>query len=403
MFKPAFGIIGQNTRQLPLIVWIVFSTTLLALIGGNFFGYSLTGWAWIIPLAFSLLMLARNPLKPTSFPVFLWLPWILVVISYLLFSDAPNAFQRSIMLLCPLFIGLTASNASIDEDGLEGFNIIIRYMAIFLLFIVIIKTGILLTGALPATSGLAGEVMTGSLLCTLFVVNYIFEDRKNLYWWAALSVIPVIALTRMGMLATALTMPLTFAPMSILRRLTIISLIVVIAIPIFYSERTQQKMFHSGEGRFSDVRFDNPDFQTTGRNIMWQSMSIQIDKKPWFGHGANASEEFISRLTGGLTHPHNDWLRLRFDYGYFGTLIFGLCMVLQIIHILKRARSATEKSRSLLYASASSFVVFSLFMFTDNIILYISFFGNIQFTILGLAYASLNRIQPEKIKLKIKW
>lgn len=402
MSKSAFGTTKEYKMQLPLIVWIVFSATLLALIGGTLFGYSLTGWAWIIPLTFSLLLFARNPFK-SSFPFMLWLPWIIVVLSYMLFADSPNAFQRSIMMLCPILVGITASKVAIDENALNRFDEIYRYMAIILSVIVVLKAGILLTGVLPGATGLSGEVMTASLLCTLFVSKYILENNKYLYWWAVLAAIPVIALTRMGMLATALTMPLTLAPMKFAKRLIILCIVILIAIPVFYSERTQKKMFYSGQGTFSDVKFDNPDFQTTGRKGMWHALSVGINKKPWFGHGANASEEFIKRLTGGLVHPHNDWLRLRYDYGYFGTLIFGICMAMQVLHILKRVRYATGKTRILMYAGASSFIIFTLFMFTDNIILYISFFGNIQFTILGLAYASLNKLPDKKKMIRIKW
>jgi hypothetical protein len=36
-------------------------------------------------------------------------------------------------------------------------------------------------------------------------------------------------------------------------------------------------------------------------------------------------------------------------------------------------------------------------MFTDNIVLYAAFYGNLQFTIIGLAYAAEKRARLEKI------
>jgi len=56
--------------------------------------------------------------------------------------------------------------------------------------------------------------------------------------------------------------------------------------------------------------------------------------------------------------------------------------------LLRRARRAIGHSRILIYAGATSFLPFVLFMYTDNIILYAAFFGNLQFTILGLVYAA---------------
>jgi hypothetical protein len=61
-------------------------------------------------------------------------------------------------------------------------------------------------------------------------------------------------------------------------------------------------------------------------------------------------------------------------------------MVMQAAHLWLRARKLQGEKRLLAYAGAGSFITFSLFMMTDNIILYAAFFGSLQFTIIGLAY-----------------
>jgi len=148
-------------------------------------------------------------------------------------------------------------------------------------------------------------------------------------------------------------------------------------------------MFYSGAGTLQDVRLSNPDLFTTGRSRLWNLMVEEIKEKPLWGHGANASEAFVLSVTWGvLTHPHNDWLRLLYDFGFFGASVFAFCLGAQVIHLLKRARKTFGESRILLYAGASSFLPFVLLMFTDNIILYAAFFGNLQFTIIGLVYAA---------------
>jgi O-antigen ligase len=117
-------------------------------------------------------------------------------------------------------------------------------------------------------------------------------------------------------------------------------------------------------------------------------MKIGIAESPIFGNGANSSEAMVSSITDGLTHPHNDWLRLAYDYGYFGAIIFALSVIAQTTHAFRKARSSFTNARMLLYAGASSMIIFMLFMLTDNIILYASFFGNFQFTVLGLGYGA---------------
>jgi O-antigen ligase len=263
-------------------------------------------------------------------------------------------------------------------------------MAVALFAVVVLKTGMLITGTLPRATGLAAEVMTGSLLCTLFAASYLYGRRKDLFWWAGLALIPVIAVTRAGIIASGLTLPLTFGPMKLFKRVIFVMIIIIAGLGLFQTERIQQKMFYSGSGTIGDVTLENPDFATGGRTRMWENMQHEIDKMPWFGHGANASEPFVVLLTGGLAHPHNDWLRLQYDYGYVGTAIFALTVFFQVLHLLKMGRRSSGERRVLFFAGATSFVVFCLFMFTDNIILYAAFFGNLQFTVIGLAYASYN-------------
>lgn len=390
--------------HLPFIVWVVVISTFIACIGGKgILGYRIAGLGWFIPLVVSLLILMKKP-GSIKFPILIWLPWICLVIIYVIVAEVPNAFQRSIMLLCPIIVGMAVSQYSITEQALQSFKKLYHYLAIALLIVAGFKSGLLLTGELPKAAGLAAEVMTGALLCSLYASRYALGEKKAMIWWGALAAIPVIALTRMGIAASGVTLPLTFAPLKRFKRVFIIILIGVIELGIFNMPRTQEKMFYSGRGTFAELRLDNPNFATSGRAFMWDIMKPEIKKKPIFGHGANASEMFISVLTGGLAHPHNDWLRLLYDYGYLGTFVFVWCLIVQFFHALKRAKKTTEGTRILFYAGVSSLLVFVLFMFTDNIILYTAFFGNLQFTILGLAYASLEKYKSgQRPAKRIRW
>jgi O-antigen ligase len=389
-----------------VLLWIVVISTMVACIGGSsFFGYSVSGFAWVVPLGAAVLVyLAKR--GTITLPVYIWAPWILMVLIYLLRAETEHAFQRSVMILCPLIIGMAVSGEMITDKVLMTFERAYRLLAIVLCISTMLKTGMHLTGVLPPTSGLAPEVMTGALLCALFATNYMFGLKTDLYWWGALAAIPVIALTRMGIFAAGLSLPLTFAPMRLAKRFVLAAMIFMVGYSIFLSERVQQKTFYSGSGTFQDIRWDNPDVATHGRRYIWDHMQAQIETEPWFGYGANASEAYVVRLTGGLAHPHNDWLRLLYDYGYVGTAIFSLCMLWQVLHLLRTGRRAAGATRSLFFAGASSFLVFSLFMFSDNIILYVAFFGNLQFTIIGLAYAAYARNAPvgnRTLWQRIKW
>jgi len=401
--------IKKETIKLPILVWIVVLSSLFACFAeGTLIGFRMSGYAWLVPLFAAVLVFLKTG-RRIRLPLSLWMPWIAVVVGYLLVASAESALQRSIMLLCPIFVGVAVSTLRITEEDLYSFRQLYRYMAVVLCLGVGLKTGLLLTGRLPSVTGLAPQVMTGALLCTLFAATYVLGEEKDLIWWGVLATIPVIAVTRMGMIATGLSLPFTFAPMKPVKRVLLFVLIIAAGYGLFFTKRVQEKSFYSGSGTIQEVSSDNPNFATSGRKYIWEHMEGEIDKAPWFGHGANASEPFVMRLAG-LTHPHNDWLRLLYDYGYFGTIIFAICMLLQVWHLLKTARGTSGETRILFLASATSFLVFSLFMVTDNIILYAAFFGNLQFTILGLAYASHHTesehtklVEPKRRKLRIRW
>jgi len=394
--------IVPKTEKLPFIVWLSVIASGIACVGGTkVLTYNISGLAWVIPLIFSLLILLKNP-GGVKFPLKIWLPWIFVIVAYLYFSEFPS-LQRSVQLLCPIVIGMAVSTCRFQEAQLIEFVKLCKYLTVSLIIIVLFKSGLLVTGTFPWTTGMAAEVMTGMLLSTLLAARYASGSKKALTWWGLLAAIPVIALTRTAIVATSLTLPLTFAPMKLSRRALILASVCLIGVILFYSPRVQHKMYQHGEGELSDILSN--DFSDSGRFHMWENLRAGIRGKPWFGHGAGAGEIFVRMLTQGLSgYPHNDWLLTLYDYGYSGAIVFAVCMILASAHAYRKARAATETGRLLFLAGASSFVPFAMLMYTDNIMVYASFFGNLQFALLGVAYASID-VQKvgRRSVVKIRW
>jgi len=388
----------QPSRRSPLLLIVVFVSTGLSMIPGEAIpGVPLSGVAWVVPLAWALVAAVNTPGK-TAFPVGIWLPWLGLVVLYTAVSDSPSAIQRSVMIFCPLVIGAVVSRARIFSGDLDEVRRHFSKLQIAIVIVALLRTAILVTGVLPVTSDLAALVMTSTLLCATLATRYATGERLALLWWAVLTAIPIVGVTRTGIAAAALTLPLTLAPISPKRRLLLLTVVSLAGLAVFQTEPIQRKMFYSGSGTLSEVRADNLNFATTGRTSMWTEMSEAIARRPLLGHGANASEALIADLTNGaLTHPHNDWLRLLYDYGYLGAAVFALTLLAQTLHTLRHARHATGEARILLFSGASSFIPFAMFMSTDNIILYAAFFGNLQFMTLGLGYAALRTQQEDRV------
>jgi O-antigen ligase len=374
--------------ETPFIVWLVF---VFVFIGSasqfSILGKQIAGWAWVIPFCISMFMIVKRWSR-IVFPIHIWFPWICIVVLY--FIDSGFSYlQRNILLVCPVVVGMAVSTSRITEMDLEGFLELARILMLALVVTVVVKTGLLFTGIFPSLTALAPQSITAAILCCVFAAGYSFNIKQHLFFWGLGACIPIIALTRTAITVVGMTIPLTFASLRLRKRVIFLAIVAVLGIALFYTERVQKKMFFSGSGTLEDIRLSNPDFFTAGRSHLWDLMIEEIRTKAVWGHGANASEEFVLSVTWGtLTHPHNDWLRLLYDYGFIGASVFAFCLVAQVIHLLKRAKMAFGKSRILLYAGASSFLPFVLLMFTDNVILYATFFGNLQFTILGLVYAA---------------
>lgn len=385
--------LANNRHRTPFILLALaagmlvnFLPIFLPFLGG--LPISFLGWA--LPLAGCGSYLLLRPRKIT-FPLGIWLPWVIWVLVYLLLAEAANALQRSLMLLTPLVVGTAFSTIRVDTVFLKQCK---RWLQFFVF--------IYFTSNVIAMANIAASVITSSLLATWMAAGYAMQYRlRDLLVWAMLSLVPVIAVTRMGILAVGITLPTTLAPLSLKRRLVIVSVLAFAGLAVFQLERVQEKMFISGQGTLEQAiesslamlagRDDlgSDDFRTNARKAMAQMLRAHVQEAYWLGNGANAVEEITSRYFDGLTHPHNDWLRLQHDYGTLGMLIFALAMLMQTWSAWRVARQLEGEAARFMYAAASAFIPMALFMLTDNVILYVAWFGNLHFAMLGIGYAAL--------------
>ena len=127
-------------------------------------------------------------------------------------------------------------------------------------------------------------------------------------------------------------------------------------------------------------------FSATGRTELWSLTWRHFEQSPWIGHGAGASEEFLTEL-GGADHPHNDYLRLLDDYGIVGTALWTLGIVLIVTGLYRgwRRWDATGdlRARTQLWAMLSV-GAFLATMITSNPLVYMHILGPLGL-ILGVA------------------
>lgn len=389
----------RTSQQLPLLVWAVIVCTAVAFYGGTFFGFNLSGLAWVIPLGISVGVITTR-FSRISFPTRLWLPWILLLFLQLFFVNYDSLdprvipLQRTLQICCPTVVGMAMSTYRPTSAFFNIFQKALRWLLLSLVVIFIIKIIVVLQmGYFDNYSGMAAEMMTVMLLCTFLANRFLLlRNKRDLFLWCLLLLVPVVNVTRTVIVATVLTLPLAFAPMRLYRRVLLLTVIVAIGVTIFYSPRVQKKMFYKGKGNLSDIT--GADFATSGRLFIWQIMLTKNKEESLFGHGTGAGETLTYQITRKTAYPHNDWLLTYYDYGMTGVVVLALCIASSMVHALYRAGHTTNiQARLFLYSGAAAFVPFIMVMFTDNILVYTSFFGNLHFTMLGLGYGTFRAQQ----------
>jgi len=349
----------------------------------SIFGFNMSGWTWLGGFLCGAVVLLQTGTGQVAMPFQYWMPWVAMVLLYL----SPwfdNALQSAAQIVCPLLVGMAASTLRPSQQQLDSLAKTFRAVAVaFLAAVVVIRLPMLLMGRLP-------EAISAMIFQSFFLCSYLLQRKKiDLVLYLACAAVPVIALTRGPVLGSMALVLLTLAPLSLSRRLLIAVLAILIGLGVFYSARFQQKMFWSGRGTLSDVSFDNPNMRTHTRDLMWRRLWTGVQEKPWLGHGGNADATDLLAAGFPTYLPHNDWVRILFNYGIVGCALYVAAMLLQLLHGRQWAGVAPPSTQVFLYAALTGFVPYMAVMFTDNILIYAQFYGNLHFLLLGLGYGSL--------------
>lgn len=388
----------EVSQKLPVLVWVAFLGTMAAsFLVTDILPFNISGLAWAGTLLISLIILAQRA-PYWRFPASIWLPWFFLLLLYLPESlsnpldSRVSPIQRSSQLVTPMIVAISLSTYRITPRLLTEFTHCF-FMFLGLFWFLAIATNlqdILKLG----TTGLAGQSMTAMLGCIFFLCRYLLRSQyKDLAIFIFMATMPILAVTRMVIAVTLMLPNFMLVPLSLIRRGLYFALSILVAVSIFFLPQVQKKMFYSGSGQLGDLSLDNQELSTSGRKALWEKLFSYADKSPWFGHGTGQGETFCYYSTP-VGYPHNDWLLTYVDYGIFGVSVFLLCNLWMMWDCWRHARKVRHPTVKLFfYAGASSFIPFMLVMFTDNIMVYASFFGILQYTIIGLAYGSLNTIK----------
>jgi uncharacterized membrane protein len=109
-----------------------------------------------------------------------------------------------------------------------------------------------------------------------------------------------------------------------------------------------------------------------GRTWMWETTLESYQTSIWVGQGSGSIQELLSSLTTGISHPHNDYLRILHDFGAIGFALWIAAILSFAFHSVRSWITADNSdSASVHLATILAIIGLSLSMLTDNPIVYV--------------------------------
>lgn len=122
------------------------------------------------------------------------------------------------------------------------------------------------------------------------------------------------------------------------------------------------------------LKFKGGDLNTSGRLRLWSATWHAVPEHPWVGHGPGQAQYFIQHEFVTVEHPHNEYLRLLYDTGWIGLVLWVLGMLLLFRGCWRRMRRAqTPLHRGTHLAGLLAIADFMLGSITDNLTVGVGF------------------------------
>jgi hypothetical protein len=361
---------------------------------GAIAGFNITGWAWLLMLFVASYYMVTLRVK-RSFPLFFWLPWV----AYLLFSLAVDfsfyGLQLTLQYMLPVIVGFVASGFSYDKEMLHWLytNMLLLCGVIAILFIVgfVFSNGYTPFAAFtPMMMAVMAAISIGAF--------YITKQIRFLIVYALLFLIPFFDVTRMAMLVFMFILIMHFANRNIIYKTLFGTVGVLLALFVFNSKGFQEKTFFSGVGQLSDLESninyydENSIFNSSGRARFFKYYENGLKAEPIFGNGPRADLRVLESIVDtGFSEAHNDYISVRYNYGYVGLgfLLFGFLAT--FISLYSKFMNEKNMYKMLLQSSALTLTLGLLMaMYSENMLKSTVFFTDFYFALLGMVFGSFD-------------
>ena len=347
-------------------------------------GINYTGLIWLFFLGVGLLLVftekAVHRDRPAAFPWAIWLAWFGWVWLSLLWCDVVDgrAVQDATQITMPLLVGIAASLFVRSEKQLRS---LLVCFAVTLLLLILSTTAdrVGLFESDPRVMGI-----TAALIGCTFITGWPTRWVGPIAGWAACILLTVATGSRMATLALLLVPILHPGYRSLLVRTTVMLLTAGLGVGLFYTPVLQQRFFYEGSGTLAQL-FQG-DFLGFGRFDAWPIIWEEAWQRPFLGAGVSSTFRYVPTVWDEMTHVHNDYLKIGFEFGLVGLAIFLLVVLCQIIALKLRMRASQGTLRHAYAAGLLGVLIFLVVAATDNPLVYNLWFMNPLFALIGAAY-----------------
>ena len=361
--------------------------TAASAIGGSrlaFAGREFTGYLWVVQATIGGLALAFCRGRRSSFPFSVWLPWLIWITLLCDFGDVA-CVQRTLMLWAGPIVAASTSVVVRGERQLIWLLQSLRAIVLTTLaFMSMAKLGLFPPGIWFNGSSLMAICLAASAL----VPGVLRRNAADTALWLCCLGLCGLRAFRATIVTCALTLPLTPLRLSFAKRSLTIMCFVVCVCAVLALPNVRGKMLkNTGYDSLLDLMRNPQDLYSSGRFYMWGEYVREARKRPLLGHGGNASYWFGMNLAE-WAHPHCEYIRVLFDYGIVGLALLGVAIINTLITAYRGVRNASSLVvRDGWVVTFGGFVSLALLGITDNVILYIVFFGCLLFGVLGATHS----------------
>jgi O-antigen ligase len=197
-----------------------------------------------------------------------------------------------------------------------------------------------------------------------FLAEYKAGNRRALWWSLAIAAEIAISLSRTALLGAIVVMvaALLFGSRKHRARNAILcGLLVLTGAWAVTSWAPLHDRFVQGDVSLS---VGGISVNAEGRTQVWQKLWSEIPGDLVFGRGPGTASARSVQILASFDHPHNDYLRILYDFGLLGTAVFAW-FVIRCARLLRRAARGARGSMPARAAQYAGLAVL-IMMATDN-------------------------------------